>query len=156
MVVEELALDMCHAGDLAKEAGAAEVLKAGIVVGTHPYAEAGEMIVRVLILAILGEALLGRWRHRSAPRTLITGVGPEPGHPVVLPPMNASFWTGVSSANIASAEIAHRPATSADGFGSAVDLPTPVGERGAVEVEPVALENPALAVGRQVVGVFAD
>lgn len=35
-------------------------------------------------------------------------------------------------------------------------LADPVGEGGAVEVEPVALEDPGLAIERQVVGVLAD
>ena len=48
----------------------------------------------------------------------------------------------------------------ADGVGQRLQqrggLADPVGERGAVEVEPVALEDLALAIERQVVGVLAD
>ena len=48
----------------------------------------------------------------------------------------------------------------ADGVGERREqrggLADPVGEGGAVEVEPVALEDPALAIERQMVGVLAD
>jgi hypothetical protein len=47
-----------HAGDLADGAGAIKVLEPGIAVGMHPAAEAGEVILRVLALAITGEAIV--------------------------------------------------------------------------------------------------
>jgi hypothetical protein len=49
---------------------------------------------------------------------------------------------------------------SASGSSSAVDLPTqsanPVRQRRAAKVEPVALEDLALAIERQVISVFID
>jgi hypothetical protein len=76
--VDELAPDMGHAGDLADGAGAVEVLEPGIAVGMHPAAEAGEMILGVLALAIAGEAIPGGGWSAAAPGAFVTGIGPEP------------------------------------------------------------------------------
>ena len=78
MHVDELAADMGHAGDLADGAGAVEFLEAGVAIGMHPAAEAGEVVLRVLALAVAREAIPGRRGCRAAPRPLVTGIGPEP------------------------------------------------------------------------------
>ena len=52
MDVDELAPDMGHAGDFADRAGPVEVFEAGVAVGMHPAAEAGEMILRMLPLPV--------------------------------------------------------------------------------------------------------
>src|SRR5690606_36366117 len=77
--VHELAPHMGHAGNLADGAGAIQVLEPGIAIGMHPAAEPGEMILRVLALAVAGEAIPGGRGRSAAPRALIAGIGPEPG-----------------------------------------------------------------------------
>src|SRR5690606_7231249 len=67
MDVDELAAHVGHAGDLADGAGAVEVVEAGIAVGMHEAARAGEMVLRVLSLAVAREAIPGRRRGRAAP-----------------------------------------------------------------------------------------
>ena len=115
--------DMGHAGDFADGAGAVEVLEAGVAVGMHRAAEAGEMVLGMLPLPVAREAIPCRRRRAPAPGALVAGIGPEPGG-LGLPVPGASMLTGVSSAKIASAESTCRPMASASGSSSAVDFPT--------------------------------
>src|SRR5690606_13182954 len=76
--IDELAPDMGHAGDLADGAGAIKVFEPGIAVGMHPAAEAGEMVLRMLSLAVAGEPIPGGGWGLPAPGPFIAGVCPEP------------------------------------------------------------------------------
>ena len=123
MDVDELAADVGHAGDLADGAGAVEVVEAGIAVSMHEAAEAGEMVLRVLSLAVSREAIPGCRSRRTAPGALVAGIGPEP-RGLRLPVPGASMRTGVATAKIAPAASTCRRMASASGASSAVDLPT--------------------------------
>ena len=79
MDIDELSPDMGHAGDLADGAGAVEILEPGITVGVHPAAEAGEVVLGMLALAVTGEAIPCRRWGLPAPRAFVARIGPEPG-----------------------------------------------------------------------------
>ena len=64
---------------IADGTGPIEVLEPGIAVGMHPAAVSGEVILRVLALAVAGEPIPGGLGRIAAPGALITGIGPEPG-----------------------------------------------------------------------------
>ena len=155
MDVDELAPDVGHAGDLADGAGAIELVEAGIAVGMHQAAEAGEMVLRVLALAVAREAIPGRRRSRAAPGPLVADIGPEPGGPGL-----AGAGREHADRRVVGEDRPGREHVPADGVGQRREqrgrLADPVGQGGAVEVEPVALEDLALAIERQVVGVLAD
>ena len=147
MDVDELAPDMGHAGDLADGAGAVEVLKAGIAVGMHPPAEAGEVVLRMLPLPVAREAIPCRWRRAPVPWALVAGIGPEPGG---LRPARAGGQH--ADRRIVGEDRLGREHVPPDGVGQRREqrggLADPVGERGAVKVEPVAFEDLGLAIER--------
>jgi methyl-accepting chemotaxis protein len=125
----------------------------------HEAAEAGEMVFRMLALAVAREAILGRRRRRSAPGALVAGVGPEPGGLRLAGARREHADRRVVGED-RPIVLGGREHVPADGVGQRREqrggLADPVGEGGAVQVEPVALEDPGLAVERQVVGVLAD
>ena len=143
--VDELAPDMGHAGDLADGAGAVEVLEPGIAVGMHPAAEAGEMILGVLALAVAGEPIPGgRWGI-AAPRAFIAGIGPEPCRLGL-----AGAGGEHADRRVIGEDRLGRQDMAADGIGQGFQqgggLADPVGQGRAVEIEPFAVEDLALAI----------
>ena len=74
MDVDELAPDMGHAGDFSDRPGSVEIFEPGIAIGMHPAAVSGEVILRVLALAITGEAIPGSGWSAAAPRAFIAGL----------------------------------------------------------------------------------
>ena len=113
------------------------------------------MVLRMLPFPISREAIPRCRRRRAAPGALVAGIGPEPG--------------GLGSARagrqhpdrrVVGEDRLGREHVPPDGVGQRLQqgggLADPVGERGAVEVQPLAFEDLALAVERQVVGVLAD
>ena len=85
---------------------------------------------------------------RAAPGAFIAGIGPEPGG---LGPARAGREH--ADRRVVGEDRLGREHMPPDGVGQRLQqrggLSDPVGERGAVEVQPVALEDLALAIERQ-------
>ncbi len=64
---------MGHAGDLADGTGPVEVYEPGIAIGMQPSSEAGEMVLRVLTLAVAGEPIPGGGWGVTAPLAMVLG-----------------------------------------------------------------------------------
>ena len=134
-------------------AGPIENLEPGITIGMHPAVEAGEVVLRVLTLAVAGEAIPGGRGRRAGPGPLVTGIGPEPGGPGL-----ASARRQHLHRRVVGEDRLGREDMAADRIGQRLQqgggLADPVGQGRAVEVEAVTLEDPALAVERQMIGIF--
>lgn len=121
----------------------------------HPATEAGEMVLRVLALAVTREPIPGRRRRITAPRAFVTGIGPWPGGLSL-----AGAGRQHLDRRIVGEDRFGRQDMAADGPGQGFQqgggLADPVGQRGAVEVEALPVEDPALAIEWQVIGIFAD
>ena len=153
--VDELAPDMCHAGDFTDGPGAVEVFEPGIAVGMHPATVAGEMIFGMLALAVAGEAIPGGGRGQPAPGAFIAGIGPEPcGLGLAGARRQHANWRVIGKDRFAGQDVPP------DGIGQGLQqgggFANPVGQCRAVDVEPVAVKDLALAVKRKVIGVFVD
>jgi hypothetical protein len=153
--VDELAPDMGHAGDLADGPRAVEVLEPGIAIGMHPSAEAGEMVLRVLALAVAGEPIPGGGRGGAVPWPFVSRIGPEPRGPGL-----AGAGRQHADRRVIGEDRLGRQDMATDGIGQWLQkgggLADPVGQSGTIEIKPFAVEDPALAVERQVIGIFAD
>ncbi len=135
---------------------AIEVLEPGIAVGMHPAAEAGEVILGVLAFAVAGEPIPGCGRGIPAPGAFVAGIGPEPCR------LGLAGAGGQHAARACRRRRSprptghggrwHRPGVPAGRW----ILPDPIGQGRAVEVETFAVEDLALAIERQVIGIFAD
>jgi hypothetical protein len=153
MDVNELAPDVSQAGHLADAAGSAELPKASIGVSVHPACEGGEVPLRVLASTIRGEAVVDcRW-GRTCPGPLVADVGPQP---------RGGRAAGARREHVQRRVVGEdrlaRQHVPADGVGERLQqrsrAPNPVGQGGALEVDALALEDLALAIERQVVGVL--
>jgi hypothetical protein len=153
--VDELAPDMGHAGNFADGAGAVEVFEPGIAIGMHPATESGEMVLRVLALAISREPIPSRRWRLAAPWAFITGIGPEPGRLGF-----AGAWCEHADRGVVGKDCFGRQDMAADGIGKGLKqsrrFANPVGQGGAIQIEPFAVKDLALSVKRQVISIFAD
>jgi len=121
----------------------------------HPAAEAGEMVFGMLALAVAGEPIPCSGRSGAAPWPFVSGIGPEPG------------GLGLASAG---GEHADRRVIGKDRFGrqdmatngvskgfqQGCGLADPVSQRGTVKIKAFAVEDLALPVKRQMIGILAD
>ena len=153
--VDELAPDMGEACDLAHGAAAVELAEAGVVVRVHPAGEGLEVALRVLAPAIRGELVPRRGRRRPAPGPLVAHVDPHPrrGGPPLAGRQHCHGGV-VREERLAPERVA------ADSGGKRLQqrrgAPDPVREGGAVEIEPAAGEDLALAVQGKMVAVLGD
>ena len=153
--VDELAPDMGHAGDLADRSGPIEILEPGIAVGVHPAAEASEVILGVLTFPISREPIPGGGRGRAIPGAFVAGIGPEPCR------LGLSRAGGEhADRRVVGEDRLGRQDMTPDGIGEGFQqgggLADPVGQCRAIQIEAFAVEDLALAVERQVVGILAD
>lgn len=141
-------------GDFADSAGAIEVFEPGITIGMHPAVEAGEVILRMLALSVAGEAIPGRRGRRPGPWPFVPGIGPEPRRLCL-----SSAGRQHAHRRVIGEDRRGRQDVAADRIGQRLQqgggFADPVGQGGAVEVEAVTLEDLALAVERQMIGIFA-
>ena len=153
--VDELAPDMGDAGDLADGAGTVEVLEASIAIGMHPAAISGEVILRVLALAVAGEPIPGcRWRG-AAPGAFVAGIGPEPCRlGLAGAGRQHADRRVVGEDRLGRQDMA--PDGICEGFQQGGGFADPVGQRRAVQVEPFAVEDLALPVKWKMIGILAD
>lgn len=142
-------------GNLADVAGPVKVLEASIAVRVHPAAVACEMILWVLTFPIRREPVPAGGRDSASPWSFIPAIGPEPRR---RRPAGAGGQhlhgrvvreDRLSSQHMAPDRIRQR-------FQQGRRLAHPAGQGRAVQIEPVALEDLALTVERQVVGAFVD
>jgi hypothetical protein len=121
----------------------------------HPTAIFCEMILRVLTLSISREAIPAGGRSIAAPRTLVPPIGPQPRRRGLAGAGRQHLHGSVVGEDRLSGR--HVPP---DGIGQRLQkrrrLANPVRQRRAVQVQPVTLEDLALAIERQVIGVFID
>ena len=153
MDVDELSSDMGHAGDLADGTGAVEVFEPGISIGVHPAVEPGEMNLRVLALAITGVPIPVRGRGIAAPRPFVAGKGPKP--------CGLGLAVGQhADRRVIGKDRLCRQDVAADGIGQRLQqgcrLADPIGQGRSVEVEAFTVEDLALTVKRQMIGIFSD
>ena len=155
MDVDELAPDMGHAGDLADGARAVKVLEPGISVCMHPAAELGEMVLGMLALPITREAIPGGGWCSAAPRPFVARIGPEPCRLGL-----AGSGGEHADRRVVGEDRLGRQDMAAygicEGFQQGRGFAHPIGQGRSVEVETFAVEDLALAVERQVIGVFAN
>ena len=78
MDIEELPSHMRQAGNLADRAGAGELAEPGIAVAVHPAAEAHQMRLRMLGIAVGREAVPRRRWRAAPPGPLVPDIGPDP------------------------------------------------------------------------------
>ena len=155
MDVDELAPDMGHAGDFADGAGAVKVFEACIAVGMHPAAEAGEMVLGVLALTVTGEPIPGGGRGRATPGAFVARIGPEPGGLGL-----AGAGRQHADGRVIGKNRLSRQDMSSDCIGQGLQqgsgFANPICERRTVQIKPFAVKDLALAVERQMIGIFAD
>ena len=123
----------------------------------HPAAEARKVILRVLALAVGREAIPGCGGRGAAPGPLVATIGPKA----------RSLGPSCAGGEHPDRCVVHDDGFAgshvpADGLGQRLEergerggLAHPVGQRGAIEVEAIALEDLALPVERKVVGILA-
>jgi hypothetical protein len=80
MDIEELAADVCPAGDLG-DPGTVKPVEPGIAVGMEIAGEVGKMLRGSFALAIGCIAEQGGWRCIAAVTTLVANIGPQPASP---------------------------------------------------------------------------
>ena len=156
-----------HAGDLADRPGAIDILEPGIAIGVHPAVEAGEAVFGCWPLRSPEKRYRAIVRHWSedngeggrgclaAPGAFVAGIGPEPRR-LGLAGAGGQHADG----RVVGEDRLGRQDVAPDGIGERLqqggDLSDPVGQGRAVEVEPFTVKDLALAVKRQMIGIFAD
>ena len=155
MDVDELAPDVGQAGDLADPAPAAQLLEARVAIGVHPAPEAREVARRVGTLPVRREAVERGRRDVAPPWALVADVGPQPRGPRLAGAGREHLHRCVVRVDRLAAQD-----VPADRLGQRLQqrgaLAHPAGQRRAVEVDALALEDLALAVERKMVGVLRD
>jgi len=121
----------------------------------HPAAVSGDVVLRVLSIADTRERILCRRWCQSAPRALISDIAPEPCGLCL-----AGAGRQHADRCIVGKDRLCRQNVPSDGIGQGFQqgccLADAVGQGRAIKIEPLAVEDLALQVKRQMVGILAD
>jgi hypothetical protein len=118
----------------------------------HPAAEAGEMVLGVLAFAVAGEAIPGGGRGIGAPRALITRIGLEPRRlGLAGAGCEHADWRVIGEDRLGRQDMAANRI--GQRFQQCGGLADPIGQGGAVQIQTFALEDLALPVKRQMIGL---
>ena len=151
----ELAPDVGQAGDLTDGVLPVQLSEARVVVRVHPAGEGLQMALRVLALPVGRELVPGRGRRRPAPGPLVADVDPHPcGGGSSLAGREHRDGGVVGEQRLAAEGVP--PDRGGERLQQRRRSPDPVGQRRAVEVEPVTGVDRALAIERKVVAELRD
>jgi transposase len=130
-------------------------LEPGIVVRMHPAAEAGKVILGMLTLAVAREPIPCSGRGGAARWPFVAGIGPEPRRLGLADARRQhADWYVVGKDRLGRQDMAADGIC--DGLKQGGGLAHPAGQGRAIQIEPLTVEDPALAVERQVISAFAD
>ena len=134
-------------------AGSVEILEPGITISMHPSTISGQVILRVLAFAVGGEAIPTGGRDGAAPGALVAAIGPKPCRLGL-----ACSRRLHRDRRVVGEDRLSRQHMSPDGisqrFQKGGRLAHPVRQRRAIQIETFTLEYLALAIERQMIGVF--
>jgi hypothetical protein len=121
----------------------------------HPAAIAGKMILRVLAFPIAREAIPGRRRGISAPGTVVTGIGPEPRRLGL-----AGAGGEQADGRVIRKDRLGRQDMTTDGIGQRFQqgggLSDPIGQRRAIQIKAIPVEDLTLAIEGEMVGILGS
>jgi len=150
MVLEDLAAEMCPAGNFADPVPLVELVVTGIAVGLKQTGEGLELALRMNAASIGGEPVPDQGRSSRARGAIIDDIGPQPGLRGLALAGHQHRHRRIIGVQLAGLQ-AFFADTGDDRIEQRSGLACPTGEGRAVDIDPLRRHHLGLAVERQVV-----